>query len=496
MKLIQRAEAKGFRYELIQGSADREVTALCYDSRELREGCLFVCMRGANFDSHSLLPSLAAAGVQIAVTDHDCALPEGLTVLRVEYSREALSQLSAAWFDFPAEKLTTIAVTGTKGKTSTTHMIREILERAGRKTGLIGTNGITIGDCHRETKNTTPESYHLHEAFAEMVEAGCSCAVMEVSSQGLMLHRTGGICFDYGIFMNISPDHIGPNEHASFEEYLHWKAALFRQCRVGLLNADDAHTEEIIRNASCEKIWRFSTEHRQADFSIAGLRYAAEEGFVGLCFDFLSPGREALPVRVGIPGRFNADNALAALAVCSLIGAGREALSTGLQSVRINGRMEIANAAPFTVIVDYAHNAVSMEALLDTLREYGPRRLVVVFGCGGNRAKERRYSMGEIGGRKADLSIITADNSRFERVEDIIADIRGSIEKTGGAYLEIPDRREAIFYAVEHAEPGDMIAVIGKGHEDYQEIEGVRHHFVDREVVDEALKRRFGEKKS
>ena len=193
-----------------------------------------------------------------------------------------------------------------------------------------------------------------------------------------------------------------------------------------------------------------------------------------------------MDVRLGIPGLFNVDNALAAVSICSFLDLSKERISHALEPVRANGGTEIVDtSARCTVLVDYAHNAVSMESLLSTLRQYHPKRLVVVFGCGGNRSKERRYSMGEIGGRLADLSIVTADNSRFEKVEDIIADIRGSIEKTGGVFIEIPDRREAIEYSITHARPGDMVAVIGKGHEDYQEINGVRYHFLDREVIEE-----------
>ncbi len=486
MKLVECAAKKGFQYTLVQGDAGADVTALCFDSRKVEEGCLFVCLKGANFDSHDILGELPGKGVKVAVIDRDCPCPPGITVIRTENSREALSELSAAWFGFPAEKLKTVGVTGTKGKTTTTHMLKALLEAAGQKTGLIGTNGITIGDLHVPTKNTTPESYEVQQAFARMVEAGCSCAVMEVSSQGLMLHRTGGVVFDVGIFTNISPDHIGPNEHSSFEEYLDWKASLFSQCREGLINGDDEHADYIIRKARCEKLYTYSAE-KKADFTASDLQYVTEEGFVGLTFRCGMPDGTAADIRVGIPGRFNEENALAAVAAAKLLGVGREVLEKGLENVRVNGRMEIVQTHPYTVLVDYAHNAVSMESLLNTLREYAPRRLVVVFGCGGNRAKDRRYTMGEIAGKMADLSIVTADNSRFEKVEDIIADIRSHLEPTGGAFVEIPDRREAIFYAVQNAEPGDMIAVIGKGHEDYQEINGVRTHFLDREVVEEAL---------
>lgn len=491
MKLLELAKSE-LKGELLQGDMGVELGALVYDSRKISPGCLFVCMKGANFDSHELLPALPGKGVAAVVIDREVeTLPEGLTVYRADNARASLAALSAAYFGFPARELLTIGVTGTKGKTTTTHMIRALLEAGGIPTGLIGTNGITVGKEHIATKNTTPESYEIQESFRKMADAGCKAVVMEVSSQGLMLHRTGSILFDYGIFMNIAPDHIGPNEHKSFEEYLFWKSQLFLQCKTGLINADDVHSLYIEKMATCEKLYRFG-EKNPADFTLRNLSHTADPDFVGMRFDFAGAGREVADVKVGMPGRFNAENALAALSVAALSGVKDQVLRTGLKNIRVNGRMEIVKLHPYTVLVDYAHNAVSMEALLDALREYHPKRLVVVFGCGGNRAKERRTSMGEIGGKKADLSIITADNSRYEKVEDILADIRESIEKTGGAFIEIPDRREAIYYAVQKAEPGDMIAIIGKGHEDYQEICGVRTHFLDREVVEEAL-REMGE---
>ena len=491
MKLLELA-AEGLKGRLLQGELGTETEALVYDSRKISKGCLFVCMKGANFDSHDLLAELPGMGVAAVVIDRDvAALPAGITVYRADDARAALASLSAAYFGFPARELITVGVTGTKGKTTTTHMMRALLEAGGIKTGLIGTNGITIGDTHIATKNTTPESYEIQESFRKMADAGCKAVVMEVSSQGLMLHRTGGILFDYGVFTNIAPDHIGPNEHKSFEEYLYWKSQLFSQCKTGIINADDVHAVYIEKAAKCERLYRFG-EKQAAEFTLRNLAHTADPDFVGMCFDFVTPEKTVPEVRVGMPGQFNAENALAALTVANLIGVSDEVLATGLRNIRVNGRMEIVKLHPFTVLVDYAHNAVSMEALLDALREYHPKRLVVVFGCGGNRAKDRRTSMGEIGGKKADLSIITADNSRYEKVEDIIADIRESIVKTGGAFIEIPDRREAIFHAVQKAEPGDMIAIIGKGHEDYQEICGVRTHFLDREVVEEAL-REMGE---
>lgn len=308
--------------------------------------------------------------------------------------------------------------------------------------------------------------------------------IMEVSSQGLKMHRVDGISFDYGIFTNISRDHIGPDEHADFDEYLSCKSRLLDLCGVGLVNRDDEHFQEITKGRTC-KIRTYSLDN-PADFRASDIRYVREPDFVGL--EFLVGGQANLDVKVNIPGRFNVYNAMAAVCLCGLLKLPPEAICHGLEHIYVNGRMEIVHtSAKFTVIVDYAHNAVSMESLLNTLRDYHPRRLVCVFGCGGNRSKDRRYSMGEIGGKLADLCVVTSDNSRYEKPEDIIADIRGSIEKTGGAYVEIPDRREAIQYSITHAQPGDMIAVIGKGHEDYQEVNGVRHPFLDRQVIKEII---------
>ena len=490
-------------YELLQGNLEESVDEVIYDSRKARENSVFVCIKGSVRDSHDFIPDVLAKGCKVLVVEHEVEVPADVTVLKVENGRLALAELSAARFDYPAEKLTTIGITGTKGKTTTSYMIKTVLEAAGKKTGLIGTNGAVIGDVHIPTANTTPESYMVQEFFAKMVEAGCKCVVMEVSSQALMLHRVGGILFDYGLFTNISPDHIGPNEHESFEEYVFYKSKMLQVCKTGVANVNMDHYEEVVKDAAC-KLYTYGLE-TDADFRGDAIHYANDHDFVGI--EFNVHGDLGGRVRVGMPGRFNADNALAALAVCTLaISKMPEYVETfdekpqisaytkrkllhALENIRVDGRMEIAHVSPIcSVIIDYAHNAMSMESLLATLRDYNPKRLVCVFGCGGNRAKDRRYSMGEIGGKMADLCVITADNPRFEKNEDIIKDIETGLAKTEGKYIVIPDRRDAIFSAIHNAEEGDMVAIIGKGHEDYQEIEGVRHHFKDREVVEEAVK--------
>ncbi len=498
--MILRTWLNELDYELVRGSLDAEVTEVVYDSRKAVPGAVFVCMAGTRVDSHCFVPDVLRAGVRVLVTERDVeeelaasGLTEDemgrVTILKTAEGRKSLALLSAARFGYPATGMITIGVTGTKGKTTTTHMIKAILEAAGKKVGMIGTTGTVINGQVTPTMNTTPESYELHQSFAKMAEAGCQYMIMEVSSQGIKMHRVDGISFDYGIFTNISPDHIGPDEHADFAEYLYCKSRLLNMCRIGLVNLNDGHFKEIVKDASCRLYTYRVKEDREtkADFEASNIRYVSRPDFVGTEFDVA--GKLDMDVRLGIPGLFNVDNALAALCVCSFLGLPGERIVHALEHIRVNGRMEIVHTSSrCTVLVDYAHNAVSMESLLTTLRQYHPKRLVVVFGCGGNRSKDRRYSMGEIGGRLADLSIITADNSRYEKVEDIMADIRGSIEKTGGAFLEIPDRRDAIRHSILHAKPGDMIAVIGKGHEDYQEINGVRHHFLDREAIEETIK--------
>ena len=485
-KLLERLE-----YEVIQGDDQIEVTTLVNDSRKAEQGSVFVCISGAVSDGHKYIPDVAAKGVAAVVVEREAEAPENVTVIRVQDTRYALALMSAAYFGYPAEKLKVIGITGTKGKTTTTYMIKSILDSVGHKVGLIGTIEAIIGEKKIPAANTTPESFTIQQYFAQMVEEGCDCVVMEVSSQGIKMHRTDGLYFNYAIFTNISPDHIGPGEHADFEEYLYYKTRLLNMCGIGLVNKDDEHAPQIIKAANCE-LYTYSEESKEADFVASDIRYVSQPDFVGT--EFHISGKYDMEVRLGIPGLFNVVNALAAVSVCSFLGLDQARISHALENIRVNGRMEIVYTSErCTVLVDYAHNAVSMESLLSTLRDYKPKRLVCVFGCGGNRSKDRRYSMGEIGGKMADLSIITADNSRYEKVEDIIADIRGSIEKTGGKFIEIPDRREAIRYSILHAQPGDMVAVIGKGHEDYQEINGVRHHFLDREVIEETVKE-LGEK--
>ena len=511
---------RGLSYKVLCGDPDSaELSEVVYDSRKAAPGTVFVCMAGSKTDSHAFLPQVYDAGCRIFVVEKNAEelcrdekteeaigkyLRRGKSsgganadqkevpvVIEVGNGREALAFLSAARFGHPAEKMTVIGLTGTKGKTTVSYMLKSILERCGERVGVIGTNGCEIAGVHYATKNTTPESYEINERFAQMVGAGCGYAVMECSSQGFKMHRTDGIVFDYGIFLNISPDHIGPLEHADFDEYLSCKAKIFAQSKTGIINADDPHAPELIAAQKGRENFRMVTYGMQeqrvsgVDLFASRLHFLADGSFVGTEFDVRGLINDRL--RLSLPGAFNVSNALAALCVCSLLGLPEEKVRAALSDIHVNGRMEIVYRSDrFQVLVDYAHNEVSMESLLATLRQYRPKRLVVVFGCGGNRAKDRRTGMGAAAARAADLTILTADNSRFEKTEDIIADIRDAYLAAGGdggRLLEIPDRRDAIVYAMRHAQDGDMIAVIGKGHEDYQEICGQRTHFSDREEI-------------
>ncbi len=473
-------------YECIQGSLERQVTAVEYDTRkELKAGSLFICIEGAVFDGHDYAME-AAKHADVLVVSKDVRGLEAydVTVIKVTNTRYAMAFISAAFFGYPAKKLKVIGVTGTKGKTTTAFLVKAILENAGLKVGLIGTIETIIGEEHIPAKNTTPESYVLQSYFARMVEAGLDAVVMEVSSQGLMLHRTQAITFDFGIFTNLEPDHIGPNEHESFEDYMYCKGLLFKQCKVGIVNADDKHCEQVIAGHTCE-IERFGMGE-QADLRAENLNLLRKKGVLGVSFDV--KGLMDFTVEVGTPGKFSVYNALTAIAICRHFDVSEENIKKALLNAHVKGRIEPVKVSDhFTLLIDYAHNAMSLESLLSTLKEYQPHRLVCLFGCGGNRSKLRRYEMGEISGKLADLTIITSDNPRFEKPQDIIEDIKVGIGRTSGTYVEICDRKEAIRYAIEHGEEGDIIVLAGKGHEDYQEIEGVKYPMDERDLIQDIL---------
>lgn len=478
-KLLEKTE-----YELVQGTTETEVADIAYDSRKIKPGMLFAAIDGTVVDGHKFIPDVIEKGASVLVVEKDVKIADkDITVVKVKNGRAALSRMSAAFFDYPAKKMISIGITGTKGKSTVTYMIRDIIEKSGKTCGIVGTIGVAINGKITPTEHTTPESYDLQKYFSDMVEAGCDYMVMEVSSQGIKMDRVAGMSFDYGVFTNLSPDHIGPNEHKDFDEYLNCKSRLFQMCRTGIVNADDEHKDEIVKNATCE-IKTFGT--KDADMTASKIEHVNESG--NLSMKFHAEGLLEGDIIVGLPGRFNIYNGMCAACVGALLGLPRDIILHALEHVEVRGRVEnVPTGRNFSVLIDFAHNGVSTESVLKTLRGYNPGRIVAIFGCGGNRSKLRRYEMGEAVGNLAELAIVTSDNPRTEDVNDIIEDIKVGLAKTKGKYVVIPDRQEAVNYAVQNAKEGDMIILLGKGHEEYQEINGVKHHYSEREAVANAL---------
>ena len=477
--LLERLE-----YTCVQGSLDTEVSAIVNDSRKAVPGCLFFCIKGAVKDGHEYAAEVVQKGAKVLVTEDPVQVPKDVTVIQTADSRYAMAVIAAAWYGHPAEEMKIIGITGTKGKTTTTYMVKSILESAGHKVGLIGTIEAIIGKEHIPANNTTPESLLIQEYFRKMADAGCDCVVMEVSSQGLMLYRTAGFTFEIGIFTNIGVDHIGPAEHKDFEDYAACKGRLFKQCRIGIVNADDPHLDQVLKGHTCTlETFGFS---EKADLRAEDVRLVSRPGYLGVAYE--TKGLMELPVEIDIPGKFSVYNSLTAIAICRHFGVSKEDIQKALKKAKVKGRIEMVKVSDdFTLMIDYAHNAMSLESLLTTLREYHPKRLVCLFGCGGNRSKDRRFEMAHVSGRLADFTIITSDNPRFEEPEAILDDIEHGMKETNGAYIKIVDRKEAIAYAIHHGQPGDVIVLAGKGHEDYQEIKGVKYHMDERELIQEIL---------
>ena len=473
---------ENINYDLIQGNLELEIADIKYNSKEVTEGDLFVAMSGAVVDSHDFIPDAIRRGAIAVVIEHDVAVQEGINVLKVASSRNALAYLSASYWGNPAKELITIGITGTCGKTSTAYMMKAMLEEAGKKVGLIGSIEAVIGQETHEVKNTTPESYELHKFFRKMVEQGCEIAVMEVSSQGLKLDRVAGIEYDYGIFTNLSRDHIGDREHKNFEEYTQCKAMLFSQSKKSIVNADDPHWKEVTKHAVGELI-KFGMEAPDLDVKIANIQNISEANFLGTEFDV--SGNIDARFRISIPGTFSIFNALCALVVCDELGVNIKAMQNALEKVQIKGRMQVVSTNDkYKVIIDFAHNERECDCLKETIKSYNPKRVVCVIGSGGERSRDRRYAAGKMASELAELTIFTADNPRFEDIDNIMKDlVEGLTQAGGGDYIVINDREEAIRYAIDNAKQGDYILLIGKGHETYQEIKGVKHPFDESEIV-------------
>lgn len=471
----------GIDSEEIKGNVDIEISGIAYDSRKVKKDFIFVCIDGKTVDGHKFVSFAIENGAKVLLVQKDVEAPEDITIIKVKDTRLALAFISDAFYSHPSGKFKLVGITGTKGKTTTTFMIKAILEKADQKVGLVGTLGTRIGEEYLKTERTTPESLDLQSIFDEMNEKNVNSVVMEVSSQGLALDRVTGCEYEIGVFTNITQDHIGPKEHLSFENYIEAKKKLFKMCKKGLINIDAKYSEDIIKSSTCEIL----------TYGIVGnadIKAEEIEKFPdGVTFKVTAPWFTGT-VKVGMPGNFSIYNALAAIGVCGLLGVPFEAVKAGLEKISVPGRAEVIySGEDFTVITDYAHTPDSFENILSTFKAFAQGRLVCVFGCGGDRDRSKRPVMAEIASRLSDFTIITSDNPRTEEPIAIINDIEKGIIGTMAEYITIIDRREAIKYAMKNFKPKDIIILAGKGDETYQIFGTKQIHFDERIVVKEIL---------
>ena len=480
MKLEQLIE----KLDIISMTADpeTEISGICHDSREAGPGSLFVAIAGFESDGHRFIPAAVKNGAAAVL----CQTPpeDGTPYIRVADTRRALAHVSRAFYGYPDEKMTMIAVTGTNGKTTSTMLIKHLLEDCGARVGLIGTNCNMIGSEEIPTERTTPESCDLHRLFRQMLDAGCTHVVMEVSSHSLVLSRVEGIRFAVGVFTNLTQDHL--DFHGTMEEYARAKSLLFSHTDKAVINLDDEYSQFMLDRAKCP-VLTFSAEKNEADIVAKDIRLLPDR----VRFCAVSTG-EIGRVDLGIPGRFSVYNALGVIGCCMCLGEMLEQCCTSLSTARgVKGRVEtVPTDGDYTILIDYAHTPDALENVLRTVRETSRGRVVALFGCGGDRDRKKRPIMGRIGTELADLAIITSDNPRTERPEAIIDDIVAGISVKPDRYKVIVDRPEAIRWAIENHRPGDVIVLAGKGHETYQEVDHVKHHMDEREIVAAILEKR------
>ena len=465
----------------LHAPADTEITGICYDSRQATPGCLFVAVRGFESDGHKYIASAVQKGAA-AVLCEEAPSVEAPYVLTGD-TRLGLALAAAAFCGYPARTLQVIGVTGTNGKTTTSFLVKQLLEQlTGEKVGLVGSIVNMIGDTELHAEHTTPESADLQFLFRDMLNAGCRYCVMEVSSHSLVLDRVAGIPFALGLFTNLTQDHL--DFHKTMQAYAEAKALLFPRCRLSCANADDPWTNTVMSGVS--PVYTFgitspcTLQAEDVSLSPKGVRFTAVEGDV------------SCPAFLGIPGRFSVYNALSALSVCRCLGHSLPAAVAALQNCKgAKGRVEpVPTDGDYSIFIDYAVTPDAIENVLNTLRAVSERRLVMLFGCGGDRDRLKRPIMGEISGNLADFVIVTSDNPRTEDPDAIIAEILPGVQKTGKPYVVIPDRVKAIEYAIGHHEDKDVILLCGKGHEDYQIIGHTKIHMDEREIVADILRRR------
>lgn len=466
----------------MNADAELEISGVSYDSRKTEKGDMFVAIRGFEADGHKFIPKAVENGAAVILCEEkpSCDIPYVL----VSDSRYGLAIVSRDFFGDPASEMTMIGITGTSGKTSSSYLIKHMLEsKLDAKVGLIGTNGNMIGDEFLHTEHTTPESYELHKLFRHMADSGCTHVVMEVSSHSLTLERVAGIHFDVALYTNLSQDHL--DFHGTMEEYAAAKRKLFSMCSIGCFNLDDAWADFMRDGASCRTM-TFSTEKNEADLVAKDIRLTAD----GVRFASVS-GDEISMTKLGIPGMFSVYNALGTMSVGLALGLSLADCSDAMSSAKgVKGRLEIVpTGRDFSVVIDYSHKPDALEKVLKTLKPVTRGRLIALFGCGGDRDKLKRPIMGRIAADNADLVVVTSDNPRTEDPDEIIREIVAGMKDKRTPTKVICDRREAIAWAIDNAAPGDVLLLAGKGHEDYQVVGHEKHHMDEREIVADCLKK-------
>lgn len=474
---------KNIDYKIVKGSLDTDVKAVCYDSRKVEKGDLFVCITGFQTDGHKYAKSAIEKGASVIVAEHmaDGMEDNDVTVVLTDNTRKAQAYISAAYYDHPSEKINVIGVTGTNGKTTTTYLIKTIYDSLGYKTGVIGTIGNMIGDKKLHADRTTPESLELQELFAEMAENGVTNAVMEVSSHSLSLDRVAGVKYSTAVFTNLTQDHL--DYHKTMENYMKAKGILFTMAEKAVINIDDK-AGEYMKSVSSGKVMTTGIDREDADLRAENISITAE----GVSYTLDYEGKQ-YPVKLNIPGRFSIYNSLGAIGACLMNGVAMEDIIKGLSLNKgVPGRFQsVPNNLGITVIVDYAHTPDGLENILETAHEFAKGRIITVFGCGGDRDRTKRPLMAEIVGKLSDFAIITSDNPRTEDPNAILDDVEVGMVPTKCPYHKIVDRREAINEAVRMAEKDDVVIIAGKGHEDYQIFADRTIHFDDVEEVNRAV---------
>ena len=460
----------------MHAAPELDITEIYYDSRKVTEGSLFVAISGFASDGNRFIPMAMSKGAAVVVT---AKKPEGeVPYILVESDRLALAMLGCNFYGHPAKAMTMIGVTGTNGKTSVTLLLKQVLDAClGAKVGLIGTMANQIGDEVIPTERTTPESFELQSLFARMRDAGCSHVVMEVSSHAVTLERIGGTHFDVAAFTNLTEDHL--DFHKTMDAYCDAKAELFRRCDKAVINADDSYSGRILSAAACPVL----TTSAAGDAGLRAENLALESEcvrFTAVC------GEETAQVEVPIPGKFTVYNALTVLGIAKELGISLADCAAALKTVQgVKGRIEVVPTpgTPYSVLIDYAHTPDGLENVISSVQGFCKGRVITVFGCGGDRDPMKRPIMGHIGVSLSDIGIITSDNPRTEKPSAIIEDILEGVEEEDGEYIVVEERREAIRYAMDIAKKDDIIILAGKGHETYQEINGVKYHLDEREEV-------------